>query len=155
MAERDKIKGDHQDIVLEGPDVGGETFGEYLRRERELRQISLQEVAEGTKIAIHMLKAMEADQWEKLPAELFIKGFVKSYAEFIGLVPEEVLLRYQQAKAEEGMVGASSQQGAVPNQLISTKPGSSKGSLSKFWWLALLLVAGLAAAGYYFWFYVK
>ena len=155
MAERDKIKGDNQNIVLKGPDVGGETFGEYLRRERELRQITLQEVAEGTKIAIHMLKAMEADQWEKLPAELFIKGFVKSYAEFIGLVPEEVLLRYQQAKAEEGIGNTSAQQGPVPDQLISSKSSYSKGSPSKFWWLALLLLAGLGAAGYYYWFYMK
>ncbi|NIA08686.1 MAG: hypothetical protein GWP10_02685 [Nitrospiraceae bacterium] len=71
-----------------------ETLGEYLKRERELRHISLEEVAEGTKIGLHILKAMEADRWEELPGKIFIKGFTKSYAEFIGLVPEEVILRY-------------------------------------------------------------
>ncbi|MBW1671419.1 MAG: helix-turn-helix domain-containing protein [Deltaproteobacteria bacterium] len=75
-----------------------ESLGEYLKRERELRQISLEEVAEGTKIAIYRLRAMEAGRWEKLPAEIFVKGFIKSYAEFIGLVPEDVILRYHEIR---------------------------------------------------------
>ncbi len=154
MAQRNKIKGDHQDIVLDSPDTDRETFGEYLRRERELRQISLQEVAEGTKIAIHMLKAMEADQWDKLPAELFIKGFVKSYAEYIGLVPEEVLLRYEQAKAEEGLGDASLKSVPVSSDLISSRGKGAKGP--RAWlWVLLILIVGLGAAGYYYWFYVK
>jgi cytoskeleton protein RodZ len=78
-----------------------ESLGEYLKRERELRQISLEEVAEGTKIAIYRLRAMESDRWENLPAEIFVKGFIKSYAEFIGLVPEEVILRYQEIHAAD------------------------------------------------------
>ena len=78
-----------------------ESLGEYLKRERELRQISLEEVAEGTKIAIYRLRAMEAGRWENLPAEIFVKGFIKSYAEFIGLVPEDVILRYQEIRAAE------------------------------------------------------
>lgn len=73
-----------------------ETLGEYLKQERELRHISLEEVAEGTKIGIHILKAMEANRWEELPGKVFMKGFTKSYAEFIGLVPEDVILRYQE-----------------------------------------------------------
>jgi cytoskeletal protein RodZ len=78
-----------------------ESLGKYLKRERELRQISLEEVAEGTKIAIYRLRTMEADRWEKLPAEIFVKGFIKSYAEFIGLVPEDVILRYQEIRAAD------------------------------------------------------
>ena len=78
-----------------------ESLGEYLKRERELRQISLEEVAEGTKIAIYRLRAMEAGRWEKLPAEVFVKGFIKSYAEFIGLVPEDVILRYQEIQTAD------------------------------------------------------
>ena len=78
-----------------------ESLGEYLKRERELRQISLEEVAEGTKIAIYRLRAMEAGRWNELPAEVFVKGFIKSYAEFIGLVPEDVILRYQEIRAAD------------------------------------------------------
>lgn len=75
-----------------------ETFGQYLKRERELRHVTLEEVASGTKIAIHMLKAMESDRWDEIPAEVFIRGFIKHYAEFIGLVPEDVYLRYQEER---------------------------------------------------------
>ena len=79
----------------------GEKLGEYLKRERELRGISIEEVAEGTKIAIHMLRAMEADQWSRMPAEIFTRGFLRSYAEFIGLSPDDIILRHEEEKALE------------------------------------------------------
>ena len=72
-----------------------ETFGEYLRRERELRQIPLEDVASGTKIGLYMLRAIEENRWEALPAEVFVRGFIRNYAEFIGLVPDEVIFRYE------------------------------------------------------------
>jgi len=78
-----------------------DTFGQYLKSQRELRQISLEEVAAGTKIGIHLLKALEDDRWDILPAEVFIKGFIKSYAEYIGLDPEDTLLRYEAIKQKD------------------------------------------------------
>ena len=78
-----------------------DTFGQYLKSQRELRQISLEEVAAGTKIGIHLLKALEEDRWDILPAEVFIKGFIKSYAEYIGLDPEDTLLRYEAIKQKD------------------------------------------------------
>ncbi|GEM_PF-1160292 len=78
-----------------------EGFGQYLRSQRELRQISLEEVAAGTKIGIHLLKALEEDRWDALPAEVFVKGFIKSYAEYIGLDPEDTLLRYEATKQKD------------------------------------------------------
>ncbi len=73
-----------------------ETIGEYLRRERELRQITLEEMVEGTKIALQRLQELENDRLEDMPAEIFVRGFIKSYAEFIGLNPDEVILRYEE-----------------------------------------------------------
>ncbi len=154
MAERNKIKSDHKDIVLEPLAVNSETFGEYLRRERELRQITLHEISEGTKIAIYMLKAMESDQWDKLPAEIFIKGFVKSYAEYLGLVPEDVLLRYEQAKAEGSLGKGVEPTNAIPKRIVSTRHRSSSKSSKGLWIFLLLALVAAAAAGYY-WFYMK
>ena len=91
-----------------------ESLGEYLKRERELRQISLEEVAGGTKIAIYRLRAMEAGRWDKLPAEVFVKGFIKSYAEFIGLVPEDVILRYQEIRAADESLDESTEPAYKP-----------------------------------------
>jgi len=78
-----------------------DSFGQYLKSQRELRQISLEEVAAGTKIGIHLLRALEEDRWDILPAEVFVKGFIKSYSEYIGLDPEDTLLRYEAIKQKE------------------------------------------------------
>ena len=88
-------------VIFRKKDMFKESLGEYLKRERELRRISLEEVAKGTKIAIYRLRAMEAGRWDELPAEVFVKGFIKSYAEFIGLVQEDVMLRYQEIRAAD------------------------------------------------------
>ncbi|MEE8403593.1 MAG: RodZ domain-containing protein [Candidatus Hydrothermarchaeaceae archaeon] len=72
------------------------SFGEYLKRERELREISLRAVSDETKISYRYLQALEEDNESKLPAEVFIKGFIRSYAGYIGLDPDEAILRYQE-----------------------------------------------------------
>jgi transcriptional regulator with XRE-family HTH domain len=72
--------------------------GEFLRRERELRYISLDDVAERTKISRRYLEAIEEGQYDRLPGEIFVRGFIRSYAQFVGLDPEETLLRYSHAR---------------------------------------------------------
>ncbi len=91
-----------------------EGFGQYLRSQRELRQISLEEVAAGTKIGIHLLRALEEERWESLPAEVFVKGFIKSYAEYIGLDPEDTLLRYEAIKQKEVPIKDQEQEFNIP-----------------------------------------
>ncbi len=74
------------------------SFGEYLRRERELRDITLPEISASTKISQRYLQALEQDDDAHLPAAVFIKGFIRNYAIFIGLDPDEAILRYQEQK---------------------------------------------------------
>ncbi len=78
-----------------------ESVGEFLKRERELRQITLREVAEGTKISIRRLKSIEADQFEDLPAEVFVRGFIRSYADYIGIDPADAILRLEENMPQE------------------------------------------------------
>ncbi len=68
-----------------------ETLGERLRRERQLRQLSLGEVARATRVSERMLHALEADDHDALPAPVFVQGYVKSYARVLGLDPQELL----------------------------------------------------------------
>ena len=70
------------------------TFGEELRRERELRAISLREVAEATKVNLRYLEAIERNQFDLLPGGVFNRGFVRAYAEFIGVDPEAMVNAY-------------------------------------------------------------
>lgn len=67
-----------------------------MKREREVRGISLQEIAEATKISLRYLQALEEDQFELLPGKFFTRAIIRSYAQQVGLDPEKVLQQYQQ-----------------------------------------------------------
>jgi cytoskeletal protein RodZ len=71
------------------------SLGEYLRAERQARGISLEQISVDTRISMDMLRAIEHGNLEQLPAPVLIKGFLKAYAEKIGLDPEEVIVEYQ------------------------------------------------------------
>jgi transcriptional regulator with XRE-family HTH domain len=72
------------------------TLGQELKRERELRGISLKEVANSTKISIKLLKALEDDQWDIFPGEFFIKSVLKAHAKFIGIDENFALNKYHE-----------------------------------------------------------
>jgi hypothetical protein len=81
-----------------GKMVMADGLGEFLRRERELRQISLDDVAERTKISRRYLEAIEEGQYDRLPGEIFVRGFIRSYAQSVGLDPQDTLLMYSQLR---------------------------------------------------------
>jgi len=70
------------------------SFGETLKRERELREISLRQISEATKINIRYLEALEGNRFDALPGGLFNKGFIRAYAKFIGLDGEAMVNAY-------------------------------------------------------------
>ena len=70
------------------------SFGEILKRERELRGISLREISEATKIGIRPLEALEDSRIEDLPGGLFNKGFIRAYALHVGIDPDEMINNY-------------------------------------------------------------
>jgi len=67
------------------------SFGENLRRERELRGISLREIAAATKISVRFLQALELDRVDVLPGGLFPRAFVRQYARYLGLDQERLV----------------------------------------------------------------
>lgn len=70
------------------------SLGTYLRSERELRQISLEEIAQTTRIPLKMLQSIEDDHLDELPGDVFARGFLKSYASTVGLDEDDVLERF-------------------------------------------------------------
>ena len=70
------------------------TLGEFLRHERERRGITIEQVASATKINVRLLHSLESDQYAELPAKPFIRGFVTSYARFLGVDSKEILTRF-------------------------------------------------------------
>jgi transcriptional regulator with XRE-family HTH domain len=82
------------------------SFGAWLRRQREARQISLREIADRTKISLRYLEAMEEDRFEVLPAPVFAKGFLREYARYVGLSPDEVVNHYLSVQQPDGLGAA-------------------------------------------------
>jgi cytoskeletal protein RodZ len=72
-------------------------IGQDLKRERELRGISLKEIAESTKINIRFLRALEEDQLDILPGKFFTRGIIRGYAKYLGLEEDSVLNKYHDA----------------------------------------------------------
>ncbi|HXG83865.1 MAG TPA: helix-turn-helix domain-containing protein [Pyrinomonadaceae bacterium] len=70
------------------------TLGEKLRQAREERGISISEVAEQTRISPLYIKSIEEDDYRTLPGGIFNKGFVKSYAKYVGIDEQEALQDY-------------------------------------------------------------
>ena len=106
------------------------SFGDWLRRQREMREISLRDIADRTKISLRYLQAMEDNRFDLLPAPIFAKGFLREYARYVGLSPDEVVNHYlavQQPKAPEDEAVKKDQ--TLSGQILSgqTFSGSSLG----------------------------
>jgi transcriptional regulator with XRE-family HTH domain len=83
--------GDSRDpsvMARPGPRVLEESFGQRMRRERERRQITLESIAEKTKIAASLFEGLERDDVSRWPSGVFRRAFIRSYAQTIGLDPD-------------------------------------------------------------------
>src|SRR5271169_2843656 len=118
-------------------------FGERLKRERELREVTLQEITSATRIGSRFLEALENEDWEKLPGGVFNRGFVRSIARYLGLDEEALLAEYDLAHSAK--VPSANEH---PEKRVPSGPR----------WLpavlvlgGILLLAGLIVGGIYAW----
>ena len=118
------------------------TFGERLKRERELREVTIKEIASATRIAAKFLQALENEEWEKLPGGVFGRGFVRSVARYLGLSEENLLSDYDQARGE------ASTPAQKPEERIPSPP---KWIPAIAVVLLVAVVVGLAFGGRYAW----
>jgi cytoskeleton protein RodZ len=82
-------------------------FGEHLKREREMRGVSLAEVSAATRISTRFLEAIESDRWESLPGGVFNRGFIRSVARYLGLDEDSMVAEYAletRGRVEVGVV---------------------------------------------------
>ena len=119
------------------------SFGELLKREREMREISLNELTVATRVPLKFLDAFENENWEKLPGGVFNRGFVRAIARFLGLSEESLLAEYDQAYGEHKIV--------TPPPAENRIPSPSKWLVALGVLVILLAVAGVVAGGVYGW----
>lgn len=92
-----------------------EPVGSRLARERDRRNITLQEIARITKINIHYLDAIDHDKFNRLPGGIITKGFLRAYAKEVGMDSEEIIADYTAAVQ-------ASQQENIPRPQPEAKP---------------------------------
>jgi len=124
------------------------SFGEELRREREIRGISLKEIADATKISKRFLEAVERNDHRTLPAPVFTRGFIREYARYLGLNADEIVNRYNYAAAGDDRIEKS----VHLERLAHREPPMKKGipppyaRIDRNVYILLVIVAALAAA---------
>jgi cytoskeletal protein RodZ len=119
------------------------TFGERLKREREMREVPLDELTKSTRISARFLEALENEEWEKLPGGVFGRGFVRTIARYLGLGEESLLAEYDMARGEQKIEAPAPYENRIPRPPIWVPISAI---------LALLLsIAGLFFAGRYAW----
>lgn len=78
--------------------VGTLTLGEKLKKLRGERRISLNEVSRATKIQVKYLEYLEEGAYDKLPVDVYVKGFLRNYSEFLGINEEILIKLYKQER---------------------------------------------------------
>lgn len=117
------------------------SFGERLQREREMRGITLEEIADSTKIGTRSLRALEEEDFDKLPGGIFNKGFVRAYARYLGIDEEQAVSDFLAAAGESEQPLPN----PAPTEKVAVYRSSHRG------WAAVLALAVLAAGGYAAW----
>lgn len=119
------------------------SLGEKLQQAREARGISISEVAEQTRISSHYLEGIEADDYRTLPGGIFNKGFVKSYAKFVGVDEQEALQDYARLVASQENEVEDDLKTYNPEVLTDDRSASSKVSTIVF----AVIILGLMTWG--------
>lgn len=124
-------------------------FGEKLQREREMRGITLDEIAKATKIGTRSLRALEQEDFNKLPGGIFNKGFVRAYARFLGIDEEQAVADYLAAIDEPESTTAEGEQlkkiEANWKPAPTTPEAEASGEPRRIPWVPLLVLVVLAA----------
>lgn len=123
------------------------TLGEKLRQAREERGISISEVAEQTRISALYLESIENNDYRSLPGGIFNKGFVKSYAKFVGIDDQEALQDYSRLMAEQG-TDVSTQETKTYRPEVLTDDQARSTSLPTL--IFAVIILGLLAGGVYY-----
>ena len=122
------------------------TFGENLRREREMRGVTLEEISASTKISVRFLKALEDEDLARVPGGIFTRSFVRAYAKYLGLDEDHVMAEYHLLVPP----GSDTDIPRLPRSGPAHQREGSRGPM-----LAVLVAAVLLGSGYLLYLYTR
>ena len=131
-------------------------FGERMQKERQLRGVTLEEISIVTKIGTRSLKALEEEEFDKLPGGIFNKGFVRAYARYLGIDPDEAVSDYLAALEQRNRpigvdaagTGVQPAHETVPDFYYAEEPQPSHRGVPI---AAIIVVAVVVIGGWWLW----
>jgi len=120
------------------------SIGERLRLAREERGIGLREICDQTRISVHYLEAIEANDYKRLPGGVFNRSFIKAYAKCIGYDEREAIEGYTRYLREHGDTSDDVNTTPMHSKVYTDTPATRSPLLTVF--LAVLILAVLTAA---------
>lgn len=117
-----------------------EPLGDYLKRERESKNLPINKVVEDTHILKKFVIAIESDDFASFPGEAYLVGFLRSYSTYLGLDPGDVVRRYERIKLAET---------PTPMEQLIPKPRKNYGKLFLIIVLCLSFIVFIGGGGFY------
>jgi cytoskeletal protein RodZ len=124
------------------------SIGQELKRERELRGISLKEIAEATKINLRFLRALEEDRFDMLPEKFFTRGIIRTYAKYLGLDEQVALNTYIDSLHNQSDQGMPESSNKVETDTKSDSEENTK-KISRLFTLMVLAIIALIVIMYF------
>jgi cytoskeleton protein RodZ len=124
------------------------SLGERFRAAREQRGLTLSEVAEHIRIRSVYLSAIEDEQWSAIGAPVYIRGFLRTYARYLGLDPEEAVAEFNKSSGSEPAPSPGGARSAGPIISDYKEPRS----LGPLLWISGLVAVALVGFVIYLYF---
>lgn len=130
-------------------DAPVDTLGKHLKRARLSQHKTLDEAAKAIRIHANSLEALENDDRSKLPAEVFTRGFIKIYAKYLGLDPQEAIHWYDQGGGVQWLVSDEkiNAQEVLASEALAESPSAISGR-HLLLLAAIIIIAFLTYLGY-------
>ncbi|MAN50760.1 MULTISPECIES: RodZ domain-containing protein [unclassified Marinimicrobium] len=136
---------EEQPAEAEVPELAPEAYpGALLKAAREKAKLSEEDVARELRMTVSKVRALEADDYDRLHSDTFIRGYLRTYAKLLGLEPEDLLQAYKQARRQAGLADDPEESPLKINVPEPTR------SLWKFVLWILVLLAGIWALSVWF-----
>jgi cytoskeletal protein RodZ len=128
------------------------SIGEQLRLAREARGIGLREICDQTRISVHYLEAIEANDYKRLPGGVFNRSFIKAYAKCVGYDEREAIEGYTRYLREHGETSDDVNTTPMHSKVYTDTPATRSPLLTVFLAIVILAVLTAAALAALYWF---